>query len=404
MDPLFLGIDVSTQSLTGTVINLKNNKLISEVDLNYDIIFPEYNTTNGVINFKDPKVVHSNPRMWIDALELLFEKIKNRKNIIRRIQAISGSAQQHGTVYVDSTVKQRLSNLHIEEKISEQIDEAFTRKTSPIWMDSSTTPQCQEIRNSLGGLEATIKITGSNTYERFSGSQIRKFYQEQYQKYLKTSKIHLVSSFMASILLGKNAPIDYADASGMNLMNIKEQKWDNRALDATAPDLEEKLPLLVSSETIIGEISPYFSQKYKIPSNAKLIAWSGDNPNSLIGLGLIDKNSFGISLGTSDTFFGYMDELSFDLKGEGHLFGAPTGDYMSLICFKNGSLAREKMKDLYDLSWSEVSDILKNTPPGNKGKIVLPYIFPEIVPLVLNPKIYRFGLDEHDIEGNIRLI
>ena len=35
---------------------------------------------------------------------------------------------------------------------------------------------------------------------------------------------------------------------------------------------------------------------------------------------------------------------------------------------------------------------------------MLPYFLPEIVPLVLEPKIYRFGFDEKDKEGNIRAI
>ncbi|MHA2474497.1 MAG: carbohydrate kinase, partial [Promethearchaeota archaeon] len=67
------------------------------------------------------------------------------------------------------------------------------------------------------------------------------------------------------------------------------------------------------------------------------------------------------------------------MSGEGHLFGAPTGDYMGLICYKNGSLAREKIKHTFDLSWKEFSSILKSTPSGNYGKVMLPYFFPEIV-------------------------
>lgn len=35
---------------------------------------------------------------------------------------------------------------------------------------------------------------------------------------------------------------------------------------------------------------------------------------------------------------------------------------------------------------------------------MLPYFFPEIVPLILEPKVYRFGLDEEDLEGNIRAV
>jgi len=269
-------------------------------------------------------------------------------------------------------------------------------------MDSSTTKQCEEIRNALGGKEATIRITGSNTFERFSGPQIRKFYQEEPERYFFTSKIHLVSSFISSILLGKNSPIDHADGAGMNLMNIRTKQWDDTALEATAPDLKRKLPLLAHSYDVVGKISSYFVQRYNLSENTILLPWSGDNPNSLIGVGLIGKGKVCISLGTSDTYFSYMKNLSLDLNGEGHVFVAPTGDYMSLICYKNGSLAREKVKG--PLTWDSFSEILKKTPPGNYGKIMLPYFFPEIVPLVLMPKVYRFGFDENDIEGNIRAI
>jgi xylulokinase len=77
---------------------------------------------------------------------------------------------------------------------------------------------------------------------------------------------------------------------------------------------------------------------------------------------------------------------------------------MSLICFKNGSLAREMVKNQFNLTWEEFSQILNATPPGNNGNIMLPYFFPEIVPLVLNPKVYRFGFTENDPNINVRAI
>ena len=50
---------------------------------------------------------------------------------------------------------------------------------------------------------------------------------------------------------------------------------------------------------------------------------------SLIGLGLISAGRVGISLGTSDTYFGYMTEPRISRDGaEGHVFGAPTGEEM----------------------------------------------------------------------------
>jgi xylulokinase len=77
---------------------------------------------------------------------------------------------------------------------------------------------------------------------------------------------------------------------------------------------------------------------------------------------------------------------------------------MSLICFKNGSLAREKIKNYFNLNWKQFSSILRKTPPGNYGKIILPYFLPEIVPMVLKPKVFRYNLNENDMEGNVRAI
>jgi len=402
MKDLFLGLDFSTQSLTAILIDFNLSKIVYRNSLNFDKELSHYNTQNGVIILDNENVIHSYPLMWVEALELLFEKMRDAKVSLFEIKAVSGSGQQHGTVYLNSDFVRTLKKLDMGKTLVSQLKNSFSRPTSPIWMDSSTTKQCEEIRKNLGGLESTINLLGSNTIERFSGPQIRKFFQEHPVLYEKTSIIHLVSSFMASIMLGKNAPIDHGDGAGMNLMNIRTKHWDDRALEATAPNLKETLPPLSEPYAIIGKISSYFVGKFGFNSNAKLIAWSGDNPNSLIGVGLIEKGKVAISLGTSDTYFGYLHGLYLDLNGEGHVFGAPTGDYMSLICYKNGSLAREKIKDKFNLNWEKFSEILNKTPPGNNGKLMLPYFFPEIVPQVLEPEVYRFGFDENDINGNVR--
>ena len=140
--------------------------------------------------------------------------------------------------------------------------------------------------------------------------------------------------------------------------------------------------------------------------DTEVVVGSGDNPCSLVGLGLMGVPDFhAVSLGTSDTYFGYMKELEDMERLEGHIFGAADGRFMFLVCFKNGSLAREAVKNWYGLSWDDFSRILLETAPGNQGKIMLPYFFPEITPLVLEPGIRRFGgLTAEDVQGNVRAV
>jgi xylulokinase len=119
---------------------------------------------------------------------------------------------------------------------------------------------------------------------------------------------------------------------------------------------------------------------------------------------LVREGRLAISLGTSDTVFGLMREPRVDRTGTGHVFGAPTGDYMGLTCFKNGSLARERIRDEFGLSWSTFAETLKRTPPGNGGRILLPWFEPEITPTVLTPGPRRYGLDPGDADGNVRAV
>jgi len=87
------------------------------------------------------------------------------------------------------------------------------------------------------------------------------------------------------------------------------------------------------------------------------------------------------------------------------VFGSPTGDYMTLICFKNGSLAREKIRDDYGIKdWDKFGEALTATPPGSNGGILLPWFEAEIVPRVNKPGIHRFDLDEKDAAANCRAI
>jgi xylulokinase len=77
---------------------------------------------------------------------------------------------------------------------------------------------------------------------------------------------------------------------------------------------------------------------------------------------------------------------------------------MTLICFKNGSLARERIRDAYGIKdWDRFGALLAATPPG-RGGILLPWFEAEIVPRVNQPGIHRFDLDEKDAAANCRAI
>ena len=375
-----LGIDSSTQSMLAIVIDLESDFVVCEHSLNFEDRFPHFNSPNGFFNGESQNEVYSNPLMWLEAIDLLFKELKDLCNL-SKVKAISGAGQQHGSVYLNSNWFKVIGRLNPNELISDQIKPCLSRPHSPIWMDTSTTLECQEIAQDLGGNEIICQKSGSIAIERFTGPQIRRFYKNALEDYTKTSRIHLVSSFICSILSGKDSPIDTGDGAGMNLMNLETNIWDTELINATAPNLEEKLPNIVQGDTVVGRISDYFVKKYGFSEEASIVVFTGDNPSSLVGTAASTPSKTVISLGTSDTFFAAMPSRVSDPNGYGHVFGNPSGGSMSLQCFLNGSLAREYVKNRFEYSWAQFSKALEETPPGANGNYMLPFFSPEISPL-----------------------
>ena len=377
---MFLGLDSSTQSLTAVLIDPASGAITCQLSVNFGSELPEYHSPSGFSPGGRQGEVHANPLMWLAALELLFTRLALATDL-SKVKVIAGSGQQHGSVYLDSTFDARLAALDAAQGLVSQLSPALTRASSPIWMDTSTGIECEEITASLGGPDEVCRLSGSIAIERFTGPQIRRFSKMDPEAYARTARIHLVSSFIASVIAGKSVPMDFGDGSGMNLLNLQTLQWDQRLLVSTAPGLGEKLLPPALATTIQGGVSPYFINKYGLSESCRVALFTGDNPASLVGMGATAPGNVVISLGTSDTFFAAMPGPKTDPNGFGHVFGNPAGGFMSLICFRNGSLAREALRDRLGLDWSAFDGAALATSSEAAGKnLMLPFFGPEITP------------------------
>jgi xylulokinase len=129
----------------------ESRQIEREVIVNYDSDLPHYNTVNGVIRHSLNCVEHiSTPTvLFVEALELAIERLILSRVDTSKIRAVSGSGQQHGSVWwkTNSIGLLRNANRQNNEKLYKQLSSAFSLDLSPIWMDSSTTIECQEITN-----------------------------------------------------------------------------------------------------------------------------------------------------------------------------------------------------------------------------------------------------------------
>ena len=379
--PLTLGIDASTQSCSALVIDTDAGTFVAEASVHFGDDLPQYGAPDGFLPGGPDGEVHADPMMWVDALVLLLDRLSATCDL-SRIAAICGAGQQHGAVCLNGEWPGALARLAPERPLAEQLRPCLARATAPIGMDTSTGAECREIAARVGGDAEVCRRSGSVATERFTGPQLRKFHKTDPAAYRATRRVHLVSSFLCALLCQRDVPVDTGDAAGMNLLNIANWRWDPELAEATAPQLVEKLPEVRGGHTVAGVAGPWFRERFGFGDRVPVAVFTGDNPSSLVGMGAARPGKVVVSLGTSDTFFAAMPEPVADPGGAGHVFGNPAGGAMSLQCFINGSLARERVKDHFGFDWDDVTRALRNTPPGNGGRLMVPFFRPEISPRV----------------------
>jgi len=391
----YLGFDLSTQGLKATAIDSTTREIVMNTQLNFDTDLPHHGTEGGAIK-RGGNVVNTPTIMFIEALDMLLERMADERFDFGTVKAISGSGQQHGSVYWREGAAATLGSL-APGKLAPQLAGAFSFPDSPIWMDSSTTAQCAALEATLGGAQATASLTGSRAYERFTGNQIAKLGAADAGAYAATERISLISSAMPSILAGRYAAVDATDGAGMNLTDLRAfdgagTSWAKDALAAFdeqigaggGGELAAKLgeaPVPAYAE--VGKVAGNLVATYGFDPACRVIAWSGDNPNSVAGLGMIKPGDIGVSLGTSDTIFGITAAGDSAPGLEGHVFPSPIdpASHMVMLCYKNGSRCRESVRDrVAGADWDRFANLVAHAPVGNGGAVGFFFDEPEITP------------------------
>lgn len=222
-----------------------------------------------------------------------------------------------------------------------------------------------------------------------------------------------MSSFLASLFLGHVAPLDISDVCGMNLWNIKKGAYDERLIQLCSgvfgvEDLKQKLGEVPEDGGLhLGPVHPYFVERFGFSPDCTVIPATGDNPATILALPLLPSDAM-VSLGTSTTFL--MSTPSYKPDPATHFFNHPTtpGLYMFMLCYKNGGLARELVRDAINESlkdtpahpWANFDKVALQTAPlgqqNGTGPMKMGLFFPrhEIVPNISKGQ-WRFTYDAH---------
>ncbi|KAL1406225.1 hypothetical protein Q8F55_007916 [Vanrija albida] len=408
MPPLFLGLDCSTQALKASLLDA-DLRVLSELEVRFDADLPHHSTRGGVLHGPEGSGRVFSPVLQpLEALDLLLERIAKAGWDVGAVRAVSAAGQQHATVYWSADAPRLLGGLDPGAPMAPQLAGAFSRDIIPNWQDSSTGAECAELTAALGGAGPLAEATGSAAHTRFSGAQIAKFRKEAPAAYAATSRISLVSSLVTTLLCadGEVKGIDESDACGMNLWDMGARCWSERALAAVSGgDVDGLRSKLGKVETdggrVVGHIGSWFVERYGFSPECVVLPGTGDNPATFLSLVLRESEAL-ISLGTSDVVM--VSTAQYTPHAEYHAFfhpaqiappsadgeaveGAQPGPlrYFNMLVYKNGSLAREHVRDEYfGASWDAFNAAAERLRPASAADVpsrtAFWWLLPDIIP------------------------
>lgn len=138
--------------------------MLHEAKVEFDADLSKYGIKKGVLTNEAEREVYAPVTMWLEAVDLVLQRLKDQGAPFRRIMGISGAGQQHGSVYWSQSGELILSTLKPEVRLSDQMREAFAHPYSPNWQDASTQAECDSFDAALGSPEKLAETTGSKAH------------------------------------------------------------------------------------------------------------------------------------------------------------------------------------------------------------------------------------------------
>lgn len=382
MNELFAGLDVSTQGCKLVVIE-PDDGAVRHVDrIDYDRDLPEYGTVEGAIPELGEGVSESDPRMWIDAVGWLLARLRDSDVSPERIRAISVSGQQHGLVALAE-------------------DGSLARPRAKLWNDFSTAEECRILTEAVGGPEAMIAEVGNTQRTGYTAPKILHLRRHEPERYARARTLFVVHNYINWHLTGGMAVMEPGDTSGMALWHPGTGRWSRRVIDAIDPELPAKLPPVRPADRTIGTISPALTAGFGLPADCRIDAGSGDNMYGALGTGNIEPGMVTVSLGTSGTACTVVEEPFIDPTGEIAAYCDSTGRYLPLLCVSNMSNGYNALLERFGLSHDEFDAMVQAAPPGNDGRLLIPWYDGERTPDLPHAAPLYFGFGLSDFEPRV---
>lgn len=344
-----LGIDCGTQGTKAIAFDPESGEVLAQAHAAY-----------GLIGGLPAGHAEQDPAIWVDALEqTVTEVLRLLGDRRREVSAIGVSGQQHGFVALDSA--------------------HHVIRPAKLWCDTSTINECELFSREFGGSQQLIARTGLDMLPGFTAPKILWLKRHEPEHFARMAHVLLPHDYLNFYLSG-TVRMEYGDASGTALLDVRTRCWSSEICRFIDPDLEAKLPPVGSSRIAIGTLQPQLAQRWGLNQEVAISAGGGDNMMGALGTGNVRPGRVTASLGTSGTIYAYSASPIVDDGGEIAAFCDSSDAWLPLLCTMNVTVATEQVRKLFGWSFAELEEAVTSAPAGAEGVLFLPYLQGERTP------------------------
>ncbi len=355
-----LGIDLGTQSLKTVIYDFEAKRVAATAS-----------APLALDQDADGKA-EQDPDAWLAALADSLRPLP--RQALDSVLAIGVSGQQHGLVAIGLDGK--------------------PLRPAKLWCDTTTQAEADAIMAAVGGRERCITLSGNAMVTGFTAPKILWLKKHEPANYAAMADVLLPHDYLNFALTGRKA-MEYGDASGTGLLDVRTRSWRRELLDAMddSRDLGDCLPSFVAAGEFIGETTAAAAARFGIRPGTPVAVGGGDNMMGAIGTGNVQPGRLTMSLGTSGTLYAYADEPVVDPHGNIAAFCSSTGGWLPLLCTMNCTFATELMRVPLDIAVADLDEVVGAVPAGSDGLIALPFFNGERTPNLPNARGALIGLD-----------
>ncbi|MCS7145915.1 MAG: FGGY family carbohydrate kinase [Aigarchaeota archaeon] len=352
-EPLIIGLDLGTSSAKACLFD-SFGKILWETSTSYEVLRPY------------PGWREQDAEWWWQATIHLLRELAEQSKLSGKI--LKGLSITH----------QRLTFVPVNEQMH-PIYNAI------LWNDIRCSAEVEYAKQTIGENEIYRKTGVAPGY--WSIYKILWLKNNFPDIYERTYKFLLLSDYVCFKLTKRLVTTQSAAilTGALDIHSLRE--WCIDLILALGLSEEKLVEDIMPSGSIIGEVSEEVSYATSLPKGIPVITAAGDQPCGALGAGLTREGQVAVNGGTSCTSEIISETIPrLDNPRSYYLEIAPTGKYVLETTIPSGgsdlmrwfkenfgaSLVEEARKVGEDV-WSYIYNQAKNSAPGSKGVILVPY-------------------------------